>query len=787
MRVFLLTLSLLLIHVVAYTQESNISGRITDLNGIGIEGVNIIIKQGQKVFASDKMGYFSFQWSDQDTLQFTLRHLNYQTRELKLLINDQDQLLEIVLEEKIKSLEQVEILGSRDYLLREQPSLIQLDPVSAKMLPSPFNEFNRILVSLPGVVSNNELSASYSVRGGNFDENLVYVNDMLIYRPFLIRAGQQEGLSFVNPDLVESVQFSSGGWQPKYGDKLSSNLNITYKKPQEFGGSVSLGLLGGAVHLEGASKNDRLSFLVGARHKSSQYLLRTLETKGEYLPRFTDVQSYLNYRFKNGKTEIGLLNAYARNRYLVNPQTRETSFGTLFTEVLRFLVAFDGVELMEYDTWQSGLKLSHQFNPQLYSTLTMSGWITREREYFEVEGAYRLCDVNKDLNSDQFDRCSALRGIGSNYRSARNRLTAQIFNIENRNEIEIRPGIDIEFGAGYALENIDDYIHEYTFLDSIDYVINNDLITTDQEITSHRLTAYAQNSLQFNSRHTITYGVRFNYWTYNRQLLVSPRLQYAYQPVNNPNLLFNFAAGLYQQPPFYRELRDKSGSLNQVQAQKAVHFIGGVDYNLSIWNRPFKLTAEAYYKHLTHLNPYDVDNVRVRYFANNDAEGYATGLDFRLSGEFIPGAVSWFSLGLLQTRENLLNDESGYIRRPSDQTLNFAINFEDHIPNDPSIRMNLSFFLGSGLPFGPPGNQQYRNAFNGPIYRRVDVGFSKMLIFNSNKNLFNSIWIGAEILNLFGSENVISYSWVNDIFSQQFAIPNTLSARFLNIKMIVKY
>ena len=787
MRVFLLTLSLLLIHVVAYTQESNISGRITDLNGIGIEGVNIIIKQGQKVFASDKMGYFSFQWSDQDSLQFTLRHLNYQTRELKLLINDQDQLLEIVLEEKIKSLEQVEILGSRDYLLREQPSLIQLDPVSAKMLPSPFNEFNRILVSLPGVVSNNELSASYSVRGGNFDENLVYVNDMLIYRPFLIRAGQQEGLSFVNPDLVESVQFSSGGWQPKYGDKLSSNLNITYKKPQEFGGSVSLGLLGGAVHLEGASKNDRLSFLVGARHKSSQYLLRTLETKGEYLPRFTDVQSYLNYRFKNGKTEIGLLNAYARNRYLVNPQTRETSFGTLFTEVLRFLVAFDGVELMEYDTWQSGLKLSHQFNPQLYSTLTMSGWITREREYFEVEGAYRLCDVNKDLNSDQFDRCSALRGIGSNYRSARNRLTAQIFNIENRNEIEIRPGIDIEFGAGYALENIDDYIHEYTFLDSIDYVINNDLITTDQEITSHRLTAYAQNSLQFNSRHTITYGVRFNYWTYNRQLLVSPRLQYAYQPVNNPNLLFNFAAGLYQQPPFYRELRDKSGSLNQVQAQKAVHFIGGVDYNLSIWNRPFKLTAEAYYKHLTHLNPYDVDNVRVRYFANNDAEGYATGLDFRLSGEFIPGAVSWFSLGLLQTRENLLNDESGYIRRPSDQTLNFAINFEDHIPNDPSIRMNLSFFLGSGLPFGPPGNQQYRNAFNGPIYRRVDVGFSKMLIFNSNKNLFNSIWIGAEILNLFGSENVISYSWVNDIFSQQFAIPNTLSARFLNIKMIVKY
>lgn len=787
MRVFLLTLSLLLIHVVAYTQESNISGRITDLNGIGIEGVNIIIKQGQKVFASDKMGYFSFQWSDQDTLQFTLRHLNYQTRELKLLINDQDQLLEIVLEEKIKSLEQVEILGSRDYLLREQPSLIQLDPVSAKMLPSPFNEFNRILVSLPGVVSNNELSASYSVRGGNFDENLVYVNDMLIYRPFLIRAGQQEGLSFVNPDLVESVQFSSGGWQPKYGDKLSSNLNITYKKPQEFGGSVSLGLLGGAVHLEGASKNDRLSFLVGARHKSSQYLLRTLETKGEYLPRFTDVQSYLNYRFKNGKTEIGLLNAYARNRYLVNPQTRETSFGTLFTEVLRFLVAFDGVELMEYDTWQSGLKLSHQFNPQLYSTLTMSGWITREREYFEVEGAYRLCDVNKDLNSDQFDRCSALRGIGSNYRSARNRLTAQIFNIENRNEIEIRPGIDIEFGAGYALENIDDYIHEYTFLDSIDYVINNDLITTDQEITSHRLTAYAQNSLQFNSRHTITYGVRFNYWTYNRQLLVSPRLQYAYQPVNNPNLLFNFAAGLYQQPPFYRELRDMSGNLNQVQAQKAVHFIGGVDYNLSIWNRPFKLTAEAYYKHLTHLNPYDVDNVRVRYFANNDAEGYATGLDFRLSGEFIPGAVSWFSLGLLQTRENLLNDESGYIRRPSDQTLNFAINFEDHIPNDPSIRMNLSFFLGSGLPFGPPGNQQYRNAFNGPIYRRVDVGFSKMLIFNSNKNLFNSIWIGAEILNLFGSENVISYSWVNDIFSQQFAIPNTLSARFLNIKMIVKY
>lgn len=762
-----------------------------------VEGVNIQVNKLRMGTSSEADG--SFQLTVPANLELVIRfqHVNYKTKEIKLNLDpDQEKEINLILEEDIKTLQQVEIQGRKTDEIRPQTSITRIDPKTVQVLPTPFAEFNKILVTLPGVVSNNELSSTYSVRGGNFDENLVYVNDIPIYRPFLIRAGQQEGLSFVNPDLVEQIAFSSGGWQPKYGDKLASNLNITYRKPEKFDGALTFGLLGGNGFLQGVTARERLSYLVGVRHKRSTYLLNTLETQGEYLPNYTDLQTYLNLDLSGNKAgsnpaDLDLLFSYSRNRFLVEPENRETTFGNIFDGVIRLFVAFDGRELMEYDTYQGGARLTKIFSPQLKNSLIISGMQSREREYFDIEGGYRLCDVNKDFGSEDFDRCIGLRGIGTNYRYARNRLIANIATAENRIEFLPEEKHKFEFGLGYILQDIKDDLDEYSFLDSADFVQIDENIDVQNRLTHHQITSYAQHSWQIDPYQLLTYGVRLNFYSLNQQLLISPRMQYSYQPAWNRDVLFKASLGVYQQPPLYRELRDFSGNLNlELRAQSSVHAILGLDYNLQIWNRPFKLLAETYYKYLYNIVPYDVDNVRIRYFAQNNAKAFATGLDLRLSGEFIPGTESWFSLGLLSTREDVENDGRAYIRRPSDQRLTLGIFFEDHLPNDPTTRMNLNLVVGSGLPFGPPQNVRLRNIFVSEMYRRVDIGFRKLIslkkIFPGNRNHLNSLWIGLEILNLLGADNTISYTWIKDLSNTQYGIPNSLSARFLNVKLTVK-
>ena len=777
---------------ISYGQNAFISGKITDENQIGIAAVNIVSNTGTGT-STDSLGRFSLVITSDMVIVLTISHISYQTITRKITLAPfGNLLLNLKLVPKSTLLNEVEVQDrstSGDFV----PSLTTISPESAKLLPSPFGEFNKVLATLPGVVSNNELSATYSVRGGNFDENLVYVNDIPIYRPFLIRAGEQEGLSFINPHLVENIEFSSGGWAPEYGDKLSSNLNITYKKPQQWGGSASISLLGGGMHIEGASKNRRFTYLAGVRHKSSQYLLNTLETEGEYFPKFTDVQSYITYNLdkKRNKTELSLLLGYANNRYLVEPETRETRFGT-FSQVFRFIVGFDGQELLKYRTYQSGLRLNHKFSDKFKTSFIASGFFTQEREYFEVEGAYRLCDVDNNPGSGGFNECAVTRGLGSNYRSGRNLLDAKIFNFENRSELQLGSNNQLEFGFGYARELIEDVLNEYEFTDSADFaIINTPPINSTIDLDTYRLTGYLQHNFWFASNHKITYGVRVNYWSYNQEFLVSPRFQYAYQTIWRRPVTFTAALGWYQQPPFYRELRNFSGEINpDIKAQSSIHAIIGADYNFKLWQRNFKFVSELYYKHLDNVIPYDVDNVRIRYYGDNIATAYATGLDLRVSGAFIKGTESWFSLGILKTEEDLSIDEQGYIRRPSDQRVTLGIYFEDHMPNDPSVRVYLNLLYGSGLPFGPPNNLEYRNQFDGRAYNRLDIGFSKLISMQQGKETnrgLKTIWLNAEILNLLGARNTISYTWIKDLHNRQFAVPNNLSQRFFNIKIWVEF
>ena len=776
-----------------YAQDGFVVGKIVNSEDTGILGVNIVTDVGRAT-STDSTGRFSLTLPADDEVTITFSHVSYQTTSRTVRLGPAENLLlNLRLQLRAEILDEVQV---QDRATQEDfvPSLTIINPESARLLPSPFGEFNKILATLPGVVSNNELSATYSVRGGNFDENLVYINDIPIYRPFLIRAGEQEGLSFINPNLVENIEFSSGGWTPEYGDKLSSNLAITYKKPSELHGSASISLLGGGAHIEGASKDQRFTYLAGVRHKSSQYLLNTLETKGEYLPRFTDVQGYVTYNLdkERNRTELSMLFGYANNRYLVEPETRETRFGT-FSQAFKFIVGFQGQELLKYQTYQTGLRLNHKFNENFQTSFIASGFYTQEREYFDVEGAYRLCDVDNNPGSANFNECAVTRGIGSNYRSGRNLLDARIFNFQNRSELQLGNKNLLKFGVSYDRELIEDQLSEWEFTDSADYVlINTPPIDSNIDLDSYRLQGYLQHDFWFASNHKISYGVRLNYWSYNQEFLLSPRFQYAYQTTWQRPVTFTAALGWYQQPPFYRELRNFAGEINpDIRAQSSVHAIVGADYNFQLWGRNFKFVSEAYYKHLEQVIPYDIDNVRIRYYGDNIATAYAAGLDMRVSGAFIKGTESWFSLGILKTEEDLEIDNQEDIRRPSDQRVTLGIYFEDHMPNDPSVRVYLNLLYGSGLPFGPPNNLEYRNQFDGSAYNRLDIGFSKLVSLNQGKESgrggLKTIWLNAEILNLLGAKNTISYTWIKDLQNRQFAVPNNLSQRFFNIKIWAEF
>jgi hypothetical protein len=782
------------IPLLAQDRHVTIRGRVVDASQSPIPDVSVFVERANVGAVSDANGDFQLLIKQESAEQYLVfRHVQFEERKVKIDSVVSRGTITIVLEASLRMLDQVNVTDSKISELNTNASSFRLNPLQAQFNPAPFQDISALLTTLPGVSTNNELSSGYAVRGGNYDENLVYVNSIPVYRPQIVTAGQQEGLSFVNVDLTGSIDFSSGGWESKYGDGLASMLNINYKKPVKFAGSLNLGLLGGSAHLEGITRNGRMSYLLGLRHKSSVYLLNTLETKGEYRPKFTDIQGYINYdiskKGEKGQTELGVLFSYAQNRYQVQPSSRESTFGT-FNNQLRLFVAFDGRDRLTYDVWQGGVRLSHRFSSRWRSHFVLSGTKSREREYYDIESGYLLCNVDNDVNSELFNECQTNIGIGTNYYSGRNLLDVSLINAESRNEVIIDQKNTMEFGFGYAYHEFKDNLNEYEFVDSADYISITNTIKTSADLEYSRIHAYWQNTTNFNSHHKLTYGFRMLFQTFSDDLLVSPRVQYTWNPVQLRNTFFRASAGLYRQAPFYREYRNDQGELNEkLKGQSSVHSIIGMDVNFTKWGRPFKFTTEIYGKYLWNVNPYDLENVRIRYFGENNATAYAAGVDFRVSGEFIPGDESWFSLGLLTTKEDLENDNRGYIPRPSDQRVNLAIFFQDHIPNYPTFRVHLRLLYSTGLPFSPPDNLEYRNYFRGGDYQRFDIGFSKMITFGSanSSTFFKSLWLSAEILNLTGHQNAISYYWVKDVYSNNYAVPNSLSQRFFNLRANLKF
>ena len=720
---------------------------------------------------------------------------------------------------------------------KKDENITTINPRVVKMIPTPNQSVEDILKTMPGVSSTNELSSTYSVRGGNYDENLVYINDFEVYRPLLVRSGQQEGLSVINPDMVDGIKFSAGGFDAKYGDKLSSVLDIKYRRPKKFGGAISASLLGASIEVEDQSKNEKSYYMLGIRQKSNQYLLNTFETQGEYKPSFSDFQLLTGYDLSK-KFSVEVFGNYARNRYNLVPQTRETNFGTI-NDAKRFTVYFEGQEVDRYETFTGSFSAVYKPKAKLKLKLIGTAYKSHEEENFDILGQYFLDQLENDLGKDNFGNVAFNLGVGSFLNHARNKLDGTIYSLEQKGEI-INESSIWQWGVKIQQENFVDKLHEWYYNDSAGYsitsyrdplnpqIILNDVVIGKNNLTTNRLSGYLQNTWQITdtTRIVLTTGLRANYSDLNGQVVISPRASVTYKPRFLKNLNLRASGGFYYQPPFYRELRGSDGKIYpEAKAQKSIHAVLGGDYTFLALGREFKLTAEIFYKSLENLIPYKVDNLRLRYLPQTTSTGYSRGMDLRLFGEFVPGAESWLSVSYLETEEDLIDDyyyryfnsdgveiypgytsnstakdsikvEPGYIPRPTDQRLTFGIFFQDYLPKFPTYKMQLSLIFGTALPFGPPGNNRYTDLLRTPTYRRVDVGFSKQLIGDEVKRKpqgkflkhFESIWIGLEVFNLLQVSNVASYTWITDISNaRKYAVPNYLTGRQLNLRLTAQF
>ena len=798
------------------SNAQTIKGKISDINNIPLPAVNISIIDLKGGITSDNNGFYSISIKPNRSHVVAYSFVGYQTEKVRIpmLKKGQEYILNIILKESNTLLD--------DIIVKDQKSrknnLSRIKTKHVEVIPGSSGGIESVLKTLPGVSSANELSSQYSVRGGNFDENLVYVNGIEVYRPFLIHSGQQEGLSFVNSDLVGSILFSAGGFSAKYGDKMSSVLDIKYKQPKKISSSVSMSLLGGSAHLEGISKNRRLSYLLGLRHKSNQYLLNSLDTEAEYRPRFSDLQTFINYKL-NTNWDISFLSNISSNQYQMIPQDRNTDFGT-FNEALRLTIFFEGQELDKYQTYFGALSTKYNPNTKVKLELTASAFQTYEEENFDILGEYWLYQLDNNLGSDNFGDVAFDRGVGKYINHARNSLDARVLNFSHKGNYSEKDK-NINWGLKFQNEKIDDKISEWTLIDSAGFtlphpydsiglpsnpnqqVLMNELLKTDISISSFRQSGYLEYSQDINNL-SLNAGTRSSYWSYNEELLVSPRISLAYAPNWEKDVVFRLASGIYYQSPFYRELRYPSGEVNQnIKSQKSVHYVLGSDYLFYKWGRPFKWITEIYYKKLDDLIPYKVDNVRIQYLAENNSKGYATGIDLKINGEFVSGVESWASLSIMKTEEDIIGDSyidengntvyPGFIARPTDQRVNFSLFFQDYIPGNMNYKMHLNMIYGSGLPFGPPKSEKYQDILRIPDYRRVDIGFSAVLKSENKRsrlrfmNILNSAWLSAEVFNLLDINNTVSYLWVSDVGGRQYAVPNYLTRRQVNLKLVLRF
>lgn len=785
-RLYILSILFTLSQLI-YAQSFKLEGRVTDEKQEPIEFCTISCSAQGKMTMTDLKGNFSIQLQSADSVVVRFSMIGYRAKTRVLRNPRSNQKLLITLSED-NTLSEVQVVEMK----RQTGQTEEIKTEQLKQMPSTSgNAVEELIQSQAGVSTHNELSSQYNVRGGAFDENSVYINGVEVYRPFLVRSGQQEGLSAINPDMVEKIGFSTGGFEAKYGDKMSSALDITYKKPKKKEATIQASLLGTSLYAGLSGK--KFSWTNGLRYKTNQYLLGTLQTKGEYHPKQLDYQTYLSYSPTEHWT-IDLIGNINTNNYDFTPSDRETSFGTM-ENVKNFKVYFDGKEQDVFRTFFGTLSLTRKFKEGSSISLIASAFKTQEKERYDIQGQYWLTQTETSENL----------GVGTYFQHARNYLDANVKSIKLLAKHKAGPH-SIEFGATFKNEFIKEKSVEYEMRDSAGYSIPHtgkelEMVYTmraSNTLKANRIESYIQDTWRFGAeegtRYTLNYGVRLSHWSFNKETICSPRASLAIIPAANQDITCRFATGLYYQAPFYKELRDTTtingityAKLNEkARSQRSLHFIGAFDYRFKMANRPFKFTAEAYYKAMSNLVPYSVNNVKVVYYGDNMASGHAAGLDIKLFGEFVPGSDSWLTFSIMSAKMKL---NGVTMPLPTDQRFGLNLFFTDYFPGTDRWKMSLKLAFADGLPFSTPHRELERNTFRAPAYKRADIGMSYRLVNNEGKSgkLLRNVWLGIDCLNLLGINNVNSYYWITDVTNQQYAVPNYLTGRQINGKVIVEF
>ncbi len=812
-------------------KQAYVSGKVIDENENALPGVSITILGKQTGIISSDSGTYRIKVPAEKAFALVFSFSGYRDEQKNFYLSEgEEEQLTVKLDRSGKTLEAVMISDDKE---RKETGLVKINPKNAVTLPSATGGVEGLIKILVG--SNNELTSQYSVRGGNYDENLIYINDFEIYRPYLVRNGQQEGLSFINPELAKNINFYNGGFQAKYGDKISSVLDIQYKKPASFGGSVYISLLEQGFHFEGISKNEKLTWLFGVRSKTNKNLLSSQEVKGNYVPSAADLQAFISYKISQ-KLQLDLLGIISGSKFTLVPESAQKStavFSPLFTANIGLDIFFEGQEKDNYNTNLIGLSLNQTVNNKVKLKWMANHYADNENENFDITGFYLFGERNFDKSSSAFGQITSPLGAGIFQNYARNKLNIEVYNISHKGSFDKGKHF-VQWGTGIDHTIINDKLNEWEYKDSAGYSLPynpnalnlSNVLKSKSNLIIDKYSGYIQDNIRLGNAGrdiTLQAGARFNYNSLNKEFIVSPRAQLSYKPNWKNDIVFKAAAGVYDQPPFYRELRRYDGSVSRdLKSQKSVQFVAGFDYNLATNGRPLRITTEAYYKSLTDVVPYDVDNVRIRYYGENSAKAYATGIETRIFTELVKDAESWLSVGVSRTKEDLNNDfyytyknaageiitsksqdqviadsirtDVGYVRRPTDRLLTLGLFLQDYLSTNKNFRVHLNMIYGSNMSYNIPNSVKYRNALIIEPYIRVDLGFSALLL--SEKSLrrshspfrsFENIWASLEVFNLIDRANTISYQLIKDFANNTFSIPNRLTPRLINFKLLARF
>jgi hypothetical protein len=821
----LLTILLIFFTGIAFSQKqpAYVSGKVVDENEKPVANVNITILGRQTVVTTNDSGYFKIKVPADKAFALVFTYSGKKTEQRNFLLNENEQeTITVRLEPGAKELDEVIIKDNRD---RTEAGLIRPNPKSVLNLPAPVIGVESLIKIFVG--SNNELTSQYSVRGGSYDENLIYVNDFEIFRPYLVRSGQQEGLSFINPEMVRNINFYNGGFQAKYGDKMSSVLDIQYKKPKRFGGSAYISILEQGLQLEGTSTNDRFSYLVGVRNRTNKNLLSSQDTKGNYVPSSADLQALLNYKLSS-KWTAEFLGNISKTKFTLTPefsQLTSSVFSPFYSATLGVDIYFQGREKDEYVTNMMGLSLINQVNKKLRLKWMASYFSNDEKENIDITGAYLFGDRDFDKRSATYGLIVNPLGVGLYQNWTRNTLNIQNLNFGHKGNLD-KGKHNLQWGLSFDKTAIQDKLDEWEYQDSAGYSLPfnpnllqlNKVLKSKADLDINKYSGYLQDNIAFGdsaNAYTLQTGVRLNYNSLNGEFLVSPRIGFSWKPDWKKDIIFRTAVGAYHQPPFYREMRRYDGTLNtDLKAQKSYQVVAGFDYNFKGWGRALRWTTEAYYKHMWDVVPYDVDNVRLRYYGENNAKAYAAGIEMRLFGELVKDAESWISIGFMKTQEDIDGDyytkytldsnyvpvdsavvQNGYLRRPTDRRITFGMYFQDYLATNKNFKMYLNLIYGSNLPYNIPGMVRYRNALVIDPYIRVDIGFSALLLDSDKSSRrshspfrgFDNIWASLELFNMIDRANTISYLLVKDFTNTVYAMPNRLTPRLVNFKIVARW